>query len=579
MLDSSASEHRTSPSTYSQPTSVNNHEDNNFPSQSADKEERDTTLPETSQKSPTVMHEHEEINENLFLFEFTADVNTLPDTELTTEANTHNGDNEEAKPTNLENETAQLQTIELDHATVWERCLRYIRKHISNKDYNLWLEPVKSFRLDNACLIVTIPNRAFYDWIEENCSQFIREALDLIIGEHAKLRYRIEKPISTELPINKYPYNKNLLQIPYQSSKEAAILIEKNEYWKHLQGDFQLNPDYTFENFIEGDCNRMARNAAYAIVEKPGKTSFNPFMIYGGVGLGKTHLLHAIGNAVQRYMEDKRVIYISIDKFTNQFIDALKNNKLHLFSEFYTQIDILLLDDIQYLAGKDKMQEMFFNIFNTLKQCSKQIVMTSDRPPAELEGLQDRLISRFKSGLITDLQQPDLETRLAILRKKIQNENIFIPDEVIEYLANAIDTNIRELEGAMITLMAQTSLTGQVPTLAMAKKVAQEIVQTSQDSKRISIDDIQLIVSEHFNLTIQELKDKTRKKEIVTARQIAMYLAKKYTEFSLKSIGYHFGGRDHSTVIHAIQCVEEMLAQSREMRAHIEHLSKILAEK
>ncbi len=300
-------------------------------------------------------------------------------------------------------------------------------------------------------------------------------------------------------------------------------------------------------------------------------------MVYGGVGLGKTHLVQAIGNEIKRSHPDKYVLYVASEKFTNQFIDALKNNNIQEFIAYYRNVDILILDDVQFLKEKEKTQEIFFHIFNHLHQNGKQIIMTSDCPPRDLQGLQERLVSRFKWGLTADLQQPDFETRIAIIKKKMQADGISIPDQVIEYLAYTVDTNIRELEGVVISLVANASLTKEEITLELAKKILKNIV-TDIDSE-VGIDYIQKTVSDYFNVNLEDLKAKTRKKEIVIARQVAMYFSKDYTTHSLKSIGYHFGGRDHSTVIHAVQSVNDMIDTNAKFRYSIDELKKKLKMK
>lgn len=334
----------------------------------------------------------------------------------------------------------------------------------------------------------------------------------------------------------------------------------------------QLNPNYTFDTFIEGDCNRLARSAGFAVSEKPGITSFNPLMIYGGVGLGKTHLVQAIGNHIKQNLPGKFVLYVSSEKFSNQFIEAITNNKLQDFNHFYLQVDVLIIDDIQFFSGKEKTQDIFFQIFNHLHQSGKQLIMTSDRPPKELKGLQERLLSRFKWGLTADLQQPDFETRMAIIQKKLKQDSIKISEAVIEYLAFSIDTNIRELEGVLISLIAQSSLNKKEIDLELAKQTLQSIVQDIESE--VGIDYIQKFVADYFGVTVDSLKAKTRKREIVVARQVAMYFAKEYTNLSLKSIGFHFGSRDHSTVIHALTAVSDQMDTDRKFNTTIQELTK-----
>lgn len=313
------------------------------------------------------------------------------------------------------------------------------------------------------------------------------------------------------------------------------------------------------------------------MAKQPGVTSFNPLMIYGGVGLGKTHLVQAVGNDIRMNSPEKTVVYVSSEKFTQQFIEAVRNNKVSEFTNSYLLVDVLILDDVQFLSGKEKTQETFFHIFNHLHQLGKQIIMTSDCPPKDLKGLQERLLSRFKWGLTADLQQPDFETKFAIIMTKMDQEGITLPDNVIEYLAYSVDTNVRELVGVLISLVAQASLNQREIDLELAKQTMMTLIHDIDTE--VSVDFIQKTVSEYFKVHLDDLKAKTRKKEIVIARQVAMYFAKEYTNHSLKSIGYHFGGRDHSTVIHAVQSVNNMNETDARFRAQLTELQKKLKMK
>jgi chromosomal replication initiator protein len=324
-----------------------------------------------------------------------------------------------------------------------------------------------------------------------------------------------------------------------------------------MQIDPQLNSNYTFENFIEGDCNRLARSAGLAVAKNPGKTAFNPLVIFGDVGLGKTHLAQAIGNQVLRLMNNKTVLYVSSEKFTNQIIDSIKNNAVNDFVNFYLLMDVLIVDDIQFLADKQKTQEIFFHIFNQLHQSGKQIILTTDRPPRDLNGMEERLISRFKWGLSADLQAPDLETRMAILEAKMNEEGIDIPLDVNEFICYNIKNNIRELEGVLVSLVAQSSLNNRNIDIDLAKEVIKNFVSTM--SREITVDFIQELVAEHFKVPVETLSGKTRKRSIVIARQLSMYLAKNLTNKSLKAIGDNFGGRDHSTVIYSCKAVHDLM--------------------
>lgn len=470
--------------------------------------------------------------------------------------------------------------VQRDVDIVWQNCLKIIRDSISEQSYKTWFEPIIPGKLEGKKLTIQVPSQFFYEWLEENYVHLLRKALDYAIGREGMLEYSIivdsgnqkknEPPIAVNMPQHNSPVNNRVEnKITNEQVKNPFEMRDLDS----LNLDSFLNPNYTFDNFVEGDCNRLARAAGFAVASKPGVTSFNPLMIYGGVGLGKTHLVQAIGNFMKNKAVNKFVLYVSSEKFTSQFINAIRNNNLQDFMTFYMQVDILIIDDVQFLSGKEKTQETFFHIFNHLHQSGKQIVMTSDRPPRELEGVEDRLLSRFKWGLTADLQTPDFETRIAIIQKKAHAEGIDIAYEVIEYLAHSIDTNVRELEGVMISLLAQASLTRRDIDVELAKNTLRHLIKDSE--REVTIDTIIEAVTEHFKVRIPDLKGKSRLREIVLPRQIAMYLAKELTNLSLKSIGYHFGGRDHSTVIHAIQTVNDLMDTDKDISGAVNKLLKL----
>lgn len=465
--------------------------------------------------------------------------------------------------------------MNVDCGTVWSDCLRVIKEHVPEQSFNTWFQPIVPLSCDEESITIQVPSQFFYEWLEEHYVNVLKKAITTVMGPGARLEYSVivdrgnshTSPLSVNLPNRGNPKGNQSKQNDYFSPfhlKHVDTLYQES----------QLNPNYTFDTYIEGDCNRLARSAGFAVAQKPGVTSFNPLMLYGGVGLGKTHLVQAIGNDIKSKLGDRFVLYVSSEKFTNQFIEALKNNKIQEFQNFYMQVDILIIDDVQFLAGKERTQEIFFHIFNHLHQAGKQIIMTSDCPPRDLKGLQERLLSRFKWGLTADLQQPDYETRVAIIQRKMQADGINIPENVIEYLAYSVDTNVRELEGVLISLIAHASLNRVELDLELAKQTLKNIVHDIDTE--VSIDYIQKTVSEYFKVEVDALKDKTRKKEIVIARQVAMYFSKEYTDHSLKAIGYHFGGRDHSTVIHAVQSVNDMMDTNAGFKASIEELKKKL---
>jgi chromosomal replication initiator protein len=465
---------------------------------------------------------------------------------------------------------------------VWNDCLQIIKDNIPAQSFKTWFEPIKALRLEGNILTIQVPSLFFYEWLEEHYVGLLRKTVKKQLGEDGRLEYNIvvekssnSKPFTTNMPSNGNGAEGKNQSMPMPVSLNKDI---KNPFvipgLKKLQVDPQLNPNYSFENFIEGDCNRLARSAGYAVAGKPGGTSFNPLMIYGGVGLGKTHLAQAIGNEVKRTIPDKLVLYVSCEKFTQQFVDALKNNNINDFVNFYQAMDILIMDDVHNFAGKEKTQDIFFHIFNHLHQSGKQLIITSDKPPKDLSGLEERLLSRFKWGLSADLQVPDLETRMAILKKKMYTDGIELPGEVIEYVAHNIDNNVRELEGAMVSLLAQSTLNKKEIDLNLAKSMLKNFIKNS--SKEISMEYIQKLVCEYFEVPIEMVKSKTRKREIVQARQISMYLSKSHTKTSLKSIGAFFGGRDHSTVIYACQTVEDLIDTDKKFKAYVADIQKKL---
>ena len=437
------------------------------------------------------------------------------------------------------------------HEDYWESCLNLIKKELEVQSYNTWFKPIIPISYSNKILTLKVPNKFFYEWIEEHYLEILNNSVKKVLGKKITIEYNIKNNINdNEDKIN----NLNL-------KLNNDITLVSN-----------LNSNYNFNNFVSGKCNNIAINAGKSISEKPGFTGFNPLMIYGGVGQGKTHLLHAIGNQIKSSNNDNRTIYVSSEKFTSEFISALKNNSLEDFTNYYMSLDTLLIDDVQFLHGKVKTQEIFFHIFNHLNLNRKQIIISSDRSPKDLDGLEKRLVSRFKWGLTVELEKPNFETRKKILKEKVSSSNIKLSEEVIDYISFEVDTNIRELEGIIISLLAHSTIEKSDINLELAKKVISRIVKDSNNE--IDIDYIQNTVANYFKITKEKMKDKIRKKEIVIARQVAMYFSKDFTNHSLKSIGNHFGGRDHSTVIHAVQSVNDMIDTDNIFRNSIKDLKK-----
>jgi chromosomal replication initiator protein len=448
---------------------------------------------------------------------------------------------------------------------VWKSCLAIIKDIVEWQHFKTWFEPIRPVELKGKILTIQVPSQFFFEYLEEHYVTLLAKTLKRELGKDANLEYRImmdsgnnnNSPITMDVPGHGYKtYTNNEMDFPLVINNPV-----KNPFvipgLKKVQIDPQLNPNYTFESFVEGDCNRVARRAGKTVADKPGATSFNPLVIYGGVGLGKTHLAQAVGNEVKRQHPNKVVLYVSSEKFINQFVDHSRNNAINDFIHFYQLIDVLIIDDVQFFNRAEKSQDAFFAIFNHLHQSGKQLILTSDKPPKDLEGVQERLLSRFRWGLSADLQVPDYDTRIEILEKKMKNDGLDMQKDVVKYIAYNINTNIRELEGALISLLAQSSLNKKEIDLDLAKKVLKNFVKTS--SKEITIEAIQKMVCEYFDVSYDKLLQKTRKREIVQARQITMYLAKTFTKNSLKTIGEHFGGRDHTTVIHSCQTVKDLM--------------------
>lgn len=470
---------------------------------------------------------------------------------------------------------------ELSVESAWDKCLDIIKDNISYQKYKSWFEPIKPVSLKDNTLTIQVPSQFWYEWLEEHYYNMLRSTLAKVMGPDGKLEYSIVMERSDQFENNRavrMPQRPMGPVQPQESNGYPEYQPERIENpfvipgIRKTQIDSNLNNNYVFERFIEGDCNRLARSAAMAIADNPGSNSFNPFFVYGPTGLGKTHLVQSIGNKIkQKFGDEKSVLYISSEAFTNEFVHAIRNNRASEFSMFYRNIDVLMVDDIQFFSGKEKTQEEFFHIFNALHQDGKQIILSSDRAPKDVPDIEERLISRFSWGLSADLKMPEFETRYAILERKANDNGIEIDPQIIEFIAHNFKSNVRDLEGAIIKLLAHASLQNiDDIDLAMAKRVLKDMVKES--NTQISIESIQNYVCDYFGIDTNKVREKTRKQEIVEARQIAMYLSKKFTKSSLKTIGLHFGGRDHSTVIHAISTVEERISTSPKHKRMVEEL-------
>ncbi len=453
---------------------------------------------------------------------------------------------------------------------IWRECSDIIRERINNQSYKTWVEPIVPVKLERDNLRLQVPSQFFYEWLEEHYYSLINEVLTQTLGKEIAVEYVVAKDDSEQ-------FSENALYGPATSeiagmaqTKSAGSTNTKIVSSKQPLPESFLYQRYTFDNYINGESNQFARAAALAVANNPGGTSFNPLVIYGGVGLGKTHLVHAIGNHILKTQPNSRVLYVSSEKFTVDFVDAIQKDSVNEFSAYYRSVDLLMVDDIQFFAGKEKTQDYFFHTFNALYQEGKQIVLSCDRPPKELKGVNERLISRFQCGLTSDIQPPDLEMRTAILQKKTADAGVDLQHDIIEFIASNITSNIRELEGCLISLLARASLENKIPNLELVKEVVRSII--GEVRTQITIEEIQRAVCEHLGIPQDLMRAKTRKQEVVNARQIAMYFSKELTNSSLKTIGLHFGGRDHSTVIHALQTVEDSIKYDQKQRLLIQQL-------
>ena len=467
---------------------------------------------------------------------------------------------------------------------IWRDCMDIVRPRMNNQSFKTWVEPIVPLRFDRDRFTIQVPSQFFFEWLEEHYYSLINEALTQVMGKEIAIEYVIS-PTTTETATEGDPppwpasgtselhaTPDAVVETPNAVAESSAKPV--NTANQKSPTNSLLNPRYTFENYIKGESNQFARAAALAVANNPGGTSFNPLVIYGGVGLGKTHLVHAIGNQVLRARPSLKILYISSEKFTVDFVDAIQKDSVAEFSAYYRIVDVLIVDDIQFFTGKEKTQDYFFHTFNALHQQGKQIVLSCDRPPKDLKGLNERLISRFQWGLTADIQPPDLEMRTAILQKKSADAGVELPHDIIEFIAVNVTSNIRELEGCLIGLLARASLENRNIDINIAKEVVSSVI--GEVKTHITIEEIQHVVCEHLGIPEDLIRAKTRKQEIVNARQLAMYLSKEYTNSSLKTIGLHFGGRDHSTVIHAYQTVEDCMKVDPKQRQIVQQLKSKL---
>ncbi|WP_315190046.1 chromosomal replication initiator protein DnaA [Capnocytophaga sputigena] len=460
---------------------------------------------------------------------------------------------------------------------VWSKCLEFIKDNITEQQFNTWFVPIVPVELEGNALKIKVPSRFFYEWLEENFISLLKSAMTFTLGVNSRLVYIVDNPLTKEqLPSTNRPELAKQTLTLATETKDPGL---KNPFVipgiREITVDPQLNLHQNFDNFVEGASNRLARSAGMAVANKPGGTAFNPLFIFGGVGLGKTHLAHAIGVDIKEKYPKKKVLYVSAEKFTQQFISASTakdkdKNTLNDFIHFYQLIDVLIVDDIQFLSGKVKTQDAFFHIFNHLHQNGKQVILTSDKAPVDLFDIEQRLLSRFKWGLSAELQTPDYETRYKILENKFYNDGAEIGEDIIAYLAENIRTNVRELEGVSNSLIAQAAFNRKEYSIELAQSIIDKSVKNNKND--LTIDHIQQIIADYFNLDIESLHSKTRKRNVVQARQLAMFFSKKYTKNSLSTIGIQIGQRDHATVLHACKTVENLIETDRAFKKYVSDL-------
>ena len=438
---------------------------------------------------------------------------------------------------------------------LWNKILKTIKKELSPQAYNSWFSQTKVVKFDGNEFIISAPSDFCKDWLEKHYTDFVKDILKEALGsdDYLKIEFKAaDKKFSVPSPST----SKNKTKKSKPFSKDNKLV---------------LTPKYTFDNFVVGNSNRFAHAACLAVAQSPAK-SYNPLFVYGEVGLGKTHLIQAIATHIMQHSGKTKikVLYISSERFTNELINSIKDGSTAAFRDKYRSVDILLIDDIQFLTGKERTQEEFFHTFNTLYESNKQIVITSDRPPKDIATLEERLISRFEWGLITDIQPPDFETRIAILRKKAQSENLNMPNEVIDFIAEKIPSNIRQLEGALTKLTAYSTLTKKELSVSLAQNILKDIIPL--ENKKISVNQIQKVVSDYYTIKVNSLLSKKRTKDVVLARQVAIYLSRELTDLSLPSIGGAFGGKDHTTILHSYNKIKDKIKKDKSFKSIIKNL-------
>lgn len=467
--------------------------------------------------------------------------------------------------------------IEKEHIVLWNRCLSVIRDNVPETIYKTWFEPIVPLMYQNKALTIGVPTQFFYEILEEKYADLLRVALNKEIGEGTQLVYRVLIDKTNDQTIDLVGTNRSRVLPPSTDIKGANKAPNPMQAPVPQDLDSQLNPNYNFENFIKGSSNELSRTVGETVAMNPAKT-FNPLFLYGSSGVGKTHLTNAIGTRIKELYPEKRVLYVSAHLFQVQYTDSVRTNHFNDFISFYQTIDVLIIDDIQEFAGLTKTQNTFFHIFNHLHQNGKQLILTSDRAPVMLQGMEDRLLTRFKWGLVAELEKPDTELRRNILRNKIRRDGLNIPESVVNYIAENVNESVRELEGIINSLLAQSIIFKREIDMDLAERIIRKAVRL-QETKPITIETIISKVCEHYNFDESVIHSKTRKREVVQVRQIAMYLAKKHTEISASKIGMLIGNRDHATVLHACKIVKDLIEVNKPFKSELEEIEASLKRK
>jgi len=463
--------------------------------------------------------------------------------------------------------------MQVDLKILWSKCLSVVKAVVPNVAFSTWFLPISPLSYEDNKFTIQVPSQFFYEYLEEKYADVLKIALYQVVGEGTILNYRIMVDKSTGGTVD-YPTENN------STSSKTVLVKDINQSSNPFvqlapqELDPQLNPKYTFDNYYEGTSNKLVRTAGEAVAKNPGRTTFNPLFIFGPSGVGKTHLCHAIGSRIREMHPDRKVLYVSSHLFRIQFTDAIRKNSTNDFLNFYQNIDVLMLDDIQELIGMDKTQNTFFHIFNHLHQLGKQLILTSDKAPVDLLGMEERLITRLKWGLTAELYRPDIELRRKILKNKINHDGIVIPDEVFNFIADNVKENVRDLEGILVSLMANAVINNREIDLSLTKRVIEQAVRL--DKKRISVQMIQETVCSYYNLEPTVIQTRSRKREIVQARQITMFLAKKYTDCSFSHIGKIVGKKDHATVLHACKTIKDQIETNKAFRLSVEEIEELL---